>query len=262
MSEWQPNNKRKLEPEEKRAPRAVPWRLDRPQTVSAVAIALVASLVFAWILWTFALRKEPGIAWRDDGIIVEVVKSDEVPRAEVTSVSSFEESFPWARPPVNVGVGSCRDPRFRIDGMPQRGLVYDDTEPPRITLVVEAPGCEDIRVEFRGQFQPGSPRYDQQCVGLVDGDGNCPLKYVDGQILSRAEPLLADEWRVTLRAASDIIPTPVRSSPPSVGAQGGSMDGFKLCELFIEVSDGIEGGSKSSQVVNVDCEEADDRRLL
>ena len=259
-SSQQDMERRLLRPEEKRAPQVVPWRPNPPEVIAAAGVLTAVVVGLIWLFWTFVLRNEPGIPWRDDGVIVEVVQSDETPRADVTSVSSFDESFPWARPPVNVGIGPCKDPRFRIDGMPERGKIYSAADTLAIEFFYDAPGCSDIQVTFRGQFQRGWPWHQHWCElnpTLREEDGDCPLKFVDGEVSSNVVPLGEEHGTVTLTAVPGAAPAPVPSSPWDVSGAPASIEGLKLCELLIRVTDGLTDGSQSTQVVHVDCKEAD-----
>jgi hypothetical protein len=265
MSEWQPNSKRKLAPEEKRAPREVPWRFDRAETFAGIVVVLVLLVVGGWCVR--ALTRTYEIGWREDGIIVEVFGPQQTPRPDVTSVTSRAESFPWALQPSNTGSGPCKDPRFRIAGMPERGRRYSAADELPITLEYDAPGCTDIQVEFRGEYGGGSSWYETKCNELprvAEGDADCPFESVSGEVFSRPQRLSSASGRVTLIADPVVTPTPGPPSPPeiklptTVPRVPATVDGMKLCSIRIRVTDGVPSGSTSEQEVHVDCEEAND----
>jgi hypothetical protein len=250
MGEWQPNSKRKLSPEEKRAPRTIRWRFDRAETFAGITVSVVLLVVGGWCVGVLTRSHE--IGWREDGIIVEVIGLQDTPRPEVTSVSARRESYPWARQPRNAGVGPCADPRFRINGMPERERTYVATDVVGIDIQVRAAGCSDVMATFVGRFEKGSPWYNQVCPN------GCETEYVDGIVHSRSTPLEDGQQTVTLIAEPGLEREPEPSSPPGspVSPLPSSVEGMRLCSIELVVTDGVQGGSRSSQEVFVDCEEA------
>ncbi len=250
---------RLLSADEKRAPKLVPWRPDAKETIAGISIAAVAVIFAAWLVWTFILRKDE-IGWREDGIIVEVRLYLERPRPEVTSVAERRESYPWAFPPNDIFTGACNDPRFRIDGMPERGRIYREGEELAITIAHDTPGCRQMYVEFEGLFEVGSPGFNHFCDAL---EQEAREAVCDESIPSSfwSAPLSFSETtgKLTLTAVPGTSPAADPSSPPaSVTTSPDSIEGFKLCSITISVNDGVKNGSRSSQRVHVDCLTASD----
>jgi hypothetical protein len=254
---------RLLSPEEKRAPRVVPWRLDRPQTYAGIAIIVVAVVFGVWCVRALTLTRE--IGWREDGIIVEVTRF-ELPRPGVKSVRVGRESYPWAYPPADGISGPCNGPKYRIDGMPERGRLYRDGDSLAVRLVYDAPGCVDMQVVFSGTFEPGSPRHDELCrEPLAALPRSLCDEPVPGTIAASPITLHEPKGTVLAVAAPGVAPAVDPPSPPAgVTPYPSSIEGFKLCSVEVTVVGAVEVSpsgvrhlaSRSSQRIYVDCEEA------
>lgn len=247
--------RRLLRPEEKRAPIVVPWRPDARETISGIAIVVVACLASVWLLWSFVLRSDD-IRWRNDGVIVEVRRDlGDRPRPDVTTVPRGDESYAWAYPPLNIGGGGCRDPRFRLDGMPERGRVYRAGETLSIEVVYNAPRCINMYVVFEGRFIKGSPWYKQSCEQFpVEHQNKLCRDYFVGTIISSTRSLSGAEGAVEL-IANPGLERPVDPSSPGLSAVPfpTSIEGFRLCSITINVGGGPPNDSRSTQEVHIDC---------
>ncbi|HEX9640831.1 MAG TPA: hypothetical protein VGB13_05920, partial [Candidatus Krumholzibacteria bacterium] len=224
-----------------------------------IAILIVGLSAAGWLLWTFMLRSNE-IGWRSDGIIVEVTKLRDLPspRAEVTTVAAGNESYPWAFAPLDSGNGECRDPRFRILKMPERGRVYSEGDQLSIEIEYSASGCADIRANFDGRFVEGSPFFELRCAeqDAVFRDRLC-RNYFEGRLGSSTRALDVRQVVIALSADPSLSPPHDASSPRPPGVpRSQSLEGFRLCSVELIVSDSTQGGSRSSQEVFVGCFDA------